>query len=133
MMTGGGRKTAMAPVIFAALTLAGCGEAEQPPPVAQPPLPTQVCDDARNGLEEISRTGSFEYSADGQATLEEAIWLPMAPAQRDGLAQALAFHAACSAKVPPRETWVTIKNEGGRVLTRRVVETTVDISKILEQ
>jgi hypothetical protein len=132
MMMGGG-KAAIVPVVFAALALSGCGEAEQPPPVAPAPLPAQVCDQARKGLEEISRTGSFEYSADGHATIEEAVWLPMSGEQRDALGQALAFHAACSAKEPPRETWVTIKNEGGRVLTRRVVETTVDISKIFER
>jgi hypothetical protein len=128
-MTNGAGKAA----ILAALALSGCGEAQKPPPVAPGPLPAQVCDQAKTGLEEISRSGSFEYSADGRATIEEAVWLPMSGEQRDALGQALAFHTACSSKEPPRETWITIKNESGRVLTRRVVETSVDISKLFER
>lgn len=117
---------------LAGLVLAGC-QGEQPAPPAAARLPAQVCDQARDALQKLGATGSFEFAADGQATLEEAAWQPMGEPQRDALVQALAFHAACSAPEPPREQSVTVKNEGGRVLTQRVVETTVDVTKILEQ
>ena len=115
------------------LALGGCGEAEQPPPPTTAPLPAQVCSQAREALDKLSRAGAFEYSADGQATLEEAVWLPMARAQRDALAQALGFHTACQSKQPSRETSITIKNEDGRVLTQRVVEASADLSTALQE
>ena len=127
------RQKFLASAALASLALGACQEGQQPAPTATARLPAQICDQARQGLEEISRTGSFEFTADGQATLEEAVWLPMGGQQRDALTQALALHAACSAKEPPREQQVTIKNEGGRVLTQRVVETAVDITKALQQ
>jgi hypothetical protein len=117
---------------LSALALAACEEA--PPttgPVAR--LPAQLCNQARDALEQVSGMGVFEYSKEGEATIEEAAWLPMGGNQRDALAQALAFHAACSAKEPSRERTIIIRNEGGRVLTQRVMETTIDISKLLEQ
>jgi hypothetical protein len=117
---------------LAALALSACQEAQRPAPPLAEPLPAQVCSQAREALEKVSRAGIFEYGADGQATIEEAVWLPMAPSQREALAQALAFHAACSAKEPPLEQTVTIRSEGGRVLTQRVVETSVDMSRLLE-
>ena len=117
---------------LAALALTGCGEAEQPPPPTAAPLPAQVCNQAREALDKLSRAGAFEYSADGQATLDEAVWLPMAPGQRDALAQALGFHAACQSR-PSRETSVTIKSETGRVLSQRVVETSADLSTALQE
>jgi hypothetical protein len=127
------RKEALMASAALALVLSACQEAEQPAPPAAAPLPAQVCNQAREALDKLSATGSFEYSADGQATLEEAAWLPMGGQHREALAQALAFHAACSAKEPPREQQITIRNEGGRVLTQRVVETAVDITKALQQ
>jgi hypothetical protein len=125
-------KAALAVATAAMLGLAGCNEAPPPPPPAQP-LPEKLCQQAREGLDKVSSAGIFEYTADGQATIEESAWLPMAAAQRDAIGQALAFHAACSTEPPPRESTVTIRNEGGRVLTQRVVETTADISSLLEE
>lgn len=127
------RQKLVASAALASFAVGGCQEAQQPAPAATLRLPAQICNQARQSLEEISRSGSFEFTSDGQATLEEAVWLPMGGQQRDALAQALALHAACSAKEPPREQQVTIKNEGGRVLTQRVVETSVDITKALQQ
>jgi hypothetical protein len=121
----------MASAALSALALPAC-EAEQPAPPAPPPLPAKLCSQVREALDKLSGSGSFEYSADGQATIEEAVWLPMGGQQRDSVAQALAFHAACSAKEPPREQSITIKNEGGRVLTQRVVETSVDLGRVLQ-
>jgi hypothetical protein len=127
------RAAAMFGPAVLALALAGCGEGEQPPPPIAARLPAKVCDKAKEALDKLSGTGSFEYSADGQATIDEAMWLPMAGGQRDAIAQGLAFHTACAAKEPPREVTVTIRNEGGRTLTQRVVETSVDIGRALEQ
>lgn len=117
---------------LALLGISACEEAPRPTgPVAR--LPAQLCSQARDSLEKVSATGIFEYNQEGEATIEEAAWLPMSGGQRDALGQALAFHAACSAKEPTRERTVVIRNEGGRVLTRRVVETTIDITKMLEE
>jgi len=127
------RHILMATAAVAAIGLAACGEAPPPPAPKAGPLPPQLCDQARQGLEKMSASGTFEYSSDGQATIEEAVWLPMAPAQRDALAQALAFHTACASAEPARETSVTIKNEGGRVRSQRVVKTTADLMKALEE
>jgi hypothetical protein len=127
------RTAAMFGPAVLALTLAGCGEAEQPPPPIAARLPAQICDQSKEALDKLSGTGSFEYSADGQATIDEAVWLPMGGGQRDAIAQALAFHAACAAKEPPREVTVLIRNEGGRTLTERVVETAVDIGTALKE
>lgn len=131
MIWGVGR--AMGAAALAALALTACGEAEQPPPAVTERLPEKVCTEAKKALDELSRTGSFEYSADGQATIGEDAWLPMGGEQRDALAQALAFHTACAAAEPPREVSVTIRNEGGRTLTQRVVETAVDLGRALGQ
>ncbi len=117
---------------LAALALTACEEAPKPTgPVAR--LPAELCTQARESLEKISKAGIFEYNQEGEATIEEAAWLPMNGGQRDALGQALAFHAACSAKEPSPERTIIIRNEGGRVLTQRVVETTIDISRALEQ
>ncbi len=117
---------------LAVLTLSACEEAPRPTgPIARPPA--ELCAQARESLEKISAGGMFEYNQAGEATIEEAAWLPMNGGQREALGQALAFHAACSAKEQTRERTIVIRNEGGRVLTQRVVETAVDISKALEE
>ena len=112
--------------------IAACQQqAEAPPPAA--PLPKAVCDNAREGLERLSKTGAFRYDAQGEATIDQASWLAFTHYERDGLGQALAFHAACGSKEPPREHTVTIRSEYGTVLTQRVVETNADISQILKE
>jgi len=131
-MIGGGQRI-LTSLAVAAFALAGCGEAQRPPEAAPARIPKRICDDAKKALDELSRSGSFEYSAVGEATIEEAVWLPMLGGHRDALVQALAYHAACGAPDPPAEMSVTIKNEGGRVLTQRMVETSVDPLKLLEQ
>ena len=126
-----GRATGIALPAVAAALLAGCQQQpEAPPPAAR--LPAKVCDNARQGLERLSGTGTFEYKANGEATIDQATWLSLSPHDRDQLGQVLAFHAACGADEPPREQIVTIRSEYGMVLTRRVVETSADLSRILQ-
>jgi len=124
-------KVKLASAALAALALYGCGEGEQPPPPAPAPLPAQICDKAREELGKLAKTGTFEFVA-GEATIEEAVWLSMAPQQRDALVQGLGFHTACE-RGPAAETSVIIKNEGGRVLSQRVVETSADLTRALQQ
>ncbi len=96
-------------------------------------LPAQICKQAAEGIKKLNESGGFDYSGGGEGTLEQAAWLQMAEAQRDQLTRLLAYDAACTAKVPPTEATATIRNESGRVLTQRVVETSADLSKILEE
>jgi hypothetical protein len=116
--------------------LAGCGQ--QPSSEANDsaglmPLPEKVCNDARQGLEKIGKSGGLEYSDKGEATIGEDAWLRLPENAREQIAQLLAFHAACAAEQPPREQSVVIRSEFGRVLTQRVVETGADLSGLLEE
>ena len=126
-----GTRAGIAGAALAAGLLGACQpEPEAPPPA--PPLPAAVCDKAREGLERLSKTGGFEYDENGEATIDQASWLALSHYDRDQLGQVLAFHAACGAKEPPREQTVTIRSEYGTVLTRRIVETSVDFSRFLK-
>ena len=126
------RRAGLGWVLLGTGFIAACQQqAEAPPPAA--PLPKAVCDKAQEGLERLSKAGAFRYDAQGEATIEQASWLGLTHYERDGLGQALAFHAACASQEPPREQTVTIRSENGTVLTRRVVETNVDLSQIQKE
>ncbi len=120
----------------ALLMLGGCDqllapEAEVKGPAAR--LPAQVCAQAQEALQKLTATAGFDQRAKGEATLEEAAWLQMTEAQRDQLAKVLAYDAACAAKEPPHEQVVTVKNETGRVMAQRTIETSADLSSILDE
>ncbi len=123
---------AVTAALWAALSLSACQQqpAEEPQPAAR--LPEQVCKQAREGLDKLGGSGAFEYQAEGTATINESAWLAMGDSQRDGLARTLGIHAACSAAEPTRETEVIVRNEFGRVLVQRVIETSTDLSEILQ-
>jgi hypothetical protein len=112
------------------LTVA-CNPAPNPIP-EQPagPMPAKVCEEARQGLEALTGSGMFTYTAAGEATLDRETWLTMDQGQRDGLGQALAFHAACQAKEAPREQQYVIRDETGTSLAQQVVETTPDFGSL---
>lgn len=100
-------------------------------PVAR--LPAQVCSQARDGLEKLKESGGLTYSGQGEATLEEEAWLRLDGPARDQLVQLLAYDAACKAAVPPAEQTATVRNETGRVLAERVVETSADLSGMVQE
>jgi hypothetical protein len=119
-------------ILIAALAALGAcnlmDEAEQKAPVV--PLPKQVCTQAREAIDKLSESGGFVYAGNGEGTIEEAAWLQLDPPSREQLEQVLAYDAACSAKEPPAEQTATIRNEGGRVLSQRVIETSADLSRL---
>jgi hypothetical protein len=117
--------------IAALAALGACnflGEAEQKAPAA--PLPKQVCTQAREAIDKLSEGGGFVYAGNGEGTIEEAAWLQLDPPSREQLEQVLAYDAACSAKEPSAEQTAIIRNEGGRVLSQRVIETSADLSRL---
>ena len=124
------------PMLAALIVLAGCDalteaqQAEKGPAIR---LPKQVCDQAREGLDKLTESGGFVYAGGGEATLEEAAWLRLDGGARDQLMQLLAYDAACTAKEPPYEWTARVRNEVGRILEERVVETSADPSRILEE
>jgi hypothetical protein len=119
--------------ILLLLALAACDSqyaAEEPKaPVAR--LPAEVCKQASEGLSALKESGGFTYAGAGEGALEEQAWLQMSEPQRDQLLQLLAYDAACTAKEPPADATATIRNETGRILSQRVVETSADLSKVL--
>ena len=94
------------------------------------PLPPQLCEEARKGLETLAGSGMFTFTDAGEATLDRESWLKMDQGQRDGLGRGLAFHAACQAKEPPREQQFTVRDETGTTLAQQVVETSADLGSL---
>ncbi len=118
----------------AALLAAACWQqpAEQADQRAMAPLPKGVCDKARAALADLKGKVGLEITAPAQAIVEQDVWLTLGTNGRDQLADLLAYDAACAAATAPREQEVTIHNQFGTVLMRRVVETGVDMSQFLD-
>jgi hypothetical protein len=107
--------------------LTACGPAGEPQAQAPSgPPPAKVCESARKALDKLSKTGGFEYNDKGEATFSQEDWIQVPRSVRDQLANSLAFHASCAAGQTSREQEIVIKSEFGTVLTRRLIETTVD-------
>jgi hypothetical protein len=119
---------------LAAVSLGGCDA--QPDPNARRAavkLPAKVCAQAREAVEKIVAQGGVEVDGKGGATVMEEAWIPMGADRRDQLVQLLGYDAACRAAEASLEQNVTIRNEYGRVMSNRVVETSVDLSTILQE
>ena len=126
-------RNAASAAALAMLALSACGEpAPDPEANVGMRLPASACKQAREALDKLSTSGAFEYDAQGTATMNENVWLSLSGNQRDGVAQALAAHASCSAEQPSRETEIVVRNEFGRVLTQRAVETSPSLSEIVQ-
>ncbi|MDP8913404.1 MAG: hypothetical protein M3N39_07490 [Pseudomonadota bacterium] len=124
----------LSPLLLLA-SLGGCDgqyKAEEPKlPVAR--LPAQVCNQAQGGLEKLKESGGLTYNGQGEATLEEEAWMRLDEGAREQLVQLVAYDAACKAAVPPAEQSATVRNEAGRVLSQRVVETSADLSGLVQE
>ena len=105
--------------------------AEPKLPVAR--LPAQTCNQARDGLEKLKESGGLTYTGQGEATLDEEAWMRLDEGAREQLVQLVAYDAACKAPVPPAEQSATVRNEAGRVLSQRVVETSADLSGLVSE
>jgi len=121
--------------LFLLASLGACDgqtAAEEPElPVAR--LPAQTCNQARDGLEKLKESGGLTYNGQGEATLDEEAWMRLDQRARDQLVQLVAYDAACKAAVPPAEQSATVRNESGRVLSQRVVETSADLSGLVRE
>jgi hypothetical protein len=119
---------------LAALCLAGCdAQPDSGAGRAAAKLPAKVCAQAREAVEKLVAQGGVEVDGKGGATVMEEAWIPMGADRRDQLVQLLGYDAACRASEPSIEQKVTIRNEYGRVMSDRIVETGVDISALLEE
>ena len=103
------------------------------PKLAVTRLPEQVCNQARDGLEKLKESGGLTYNGQGEATLDEEAWMRLDERSRDQLVQLVAYDAACKAASPPGEQSATVRNEAGRVLSQRVVETSADLSGLVQE
>ena len=93
-------------------------------------LPAELCKQAADGITKLNETGGFHYAGAGEGTLEEQAWLQMREPQRDQLLNLLAVDAACTAEQPVNEATARVRNEGGRVLSERVIQTSADLSSL---
>ena len=122
----------LSPVLLLA-SLGACDRqnaAEEPKlPVAR--LPAQTCNQAREGLEKLKDSGGLTYTGQGDATLDEETWMRLDERAREQLVELVAYDAACKAPVPPAEQSATVRNDAGRVLSQRVVETNATLPGVV--
>jgi hypothetical protein len=115
------------------LLLAAC-QGEAPPDLNQAaagPPPQVVCDEVEKGLKPLADQTSIEFDDKGEATVEQAVWLTMAPESRADFARSLAFHAACLSRQQSEAQPVRIRNEMGTMLLETSVSTKVDLRSVL--
>ena len=96
-------------------------------------VPAQLCKKVADGIKELNETGGFHYAGAGEGTLEEQAWLQMSEPQRDELLKLLALDVACTAEQPVTEATARVRNEGGRVLSERLIQTSADFSSITDE
>lgn len=124
----------LSPLLMLA-SLAACeGQySAEEPKLAVARLPEQVCNQAQGELEKLKESGGLTYTGQGEATLDEEAWMRLDERSRDQLVQLVAYDAACKAAVPPAEQSATVRNEAGRVLSQRVVETSANLSGLVQE
>jgi hypothetical protein len=120
------------PLLLTLAILAACHKAPEPPQALDGPIPAQICTETKKALDALTAQGGTDFTDKGEATVEHAIWLTMAPDQRDALARALAFRAGCAAGRQSKEQEVTIRSEEGMVLMHRFVSTRTDVQSVLD-
>ncbi|MFN3944197.1 MAG: hypothetical protein ACK4K7_04640 [Allosphingosinicella sp.] len=112
--------------------LAACGETPtfNTAETAAAPLPEQACADVRKALGELSTRVGIVYE-NGEATIENTVWMQLGGAAQDQIVQALAVEAACGQDSPPREQRVLVRDETGRTITDRTVPVAADLSDLV--
>ncbi|MDB5692175.1 MAG: hypothetical protein JWO81_1238 [Alphaproteobacteria bacterium] len=113
--------------------VAACHDAPKPPEAMDGPIPVQICTDVKKALDTLSAQGGSEFTDKSEGTIEHAIWLAMAPDQRDSVARAVAFRAGCVSGRQSKEQEVTIRAEDGMVLMHRYISTKVDPQSMLQE
>ena len=97
------------------------------------PLPKAVCADAAKALAALAKSGSFEHDRNGEATIDEDVWLALGAAGQDQLTKALAFDTACATGSTPREQQVHVRSAFGRTLSNRTVEVAADTDVLFDE
>ena len=116
------------------LSLSGCfddpADDVQASQTGEPPAP-QLCQQFRASLEAMSGKGALDYQDDGSAVVDERMWMGLQPDGRDKIGQMLAFHAACAAKQSSADQRVIIRNQFGGVITRRTIDTRMNMMSMM--
>jgi hypothetical protein len=117
----GSRSTGL--ILAAALALVACDPAPEIPSMALEASrpPEHVCASAANTLDELRNRFGLVYSDQGDATIQQDIWLQLQERGREELVNTLALYAACSAPQAVTEQAVLIRSEIGVVLAQRIV------------
>lgn len=128
-------KTRVAIGAAALLALGACEEQPDPLAGAQAPVkpPQEVCGQVAKALEKLTTDGGVEADRQGGATMMEEAWLRLDQKGRDQVMQVLAFDAACRAPEASREQMVRVRSEYGRVMAEQLVQTSADLSQIIEE
>ena len=119
---------------FASLLVLAACQGEAPPDLDQAaagPPAAEVCAEVRKALKPLEGETSIDFDDKGEATVEQAVWLTMAPESRADFARSLAFHAACAAGRQSEAQTVRIRNEMGTMLLETSVSTKVDLRSVL--
>lgn len=117
------------------LFLTSCGELPGEANLAEAapaPVPREICTQVGTGLAELKRKGGIEEDGKGEAVIVEQAWLQMSGEARAELARLIAFNLACGPVGPSAEQSVTFRSEYGRILSQQVVDTRVDIGRMLD-
>lgn len=101
------------------VALAACDFTKPVEPDPGRRIPRELCAQLDQVVADARKQIGIEFEGD-EAIIEDAAWRALGGGQ-DQLARALAYRQACTAEVPPLEQNVTIRNEHGGVLTRRLV------------
>ena len=116
------------------LLLAACGsEAPKAPEAVAVPIPPQLCEQAKAGLEKVKAKGGFEHDGNGSATIPQQAWIVMGTGGHGSLAQLLAYDAACNQPGGSPERLIVIRNELGVVLMERTVPTNAGLGSLEDE
>jgi hypothetical protein len=116
--------------LFAALAACEAKKPDWAKDGAGSALPPQVCAQTKKALDGLAK-GAFDYTDQGEATLPTDVWLKMPNAQREQLANTLAYHASCAAGTAADAQSVVIRGDDGNELLRRTVSTRIDTGELL--
>jgi hypothetical protein len=118
-----------------ALAIAACGDVPEGGNIVAEParVPREICTKIATGLAEIKQKGGIEVDGKGEAVIVEEAWLRMSGEQRSELARLIGFSLACGEAGPSAEQIVTFRSEYGRILSQQVVDTRVDMGRMLAE
>jgi hypothetical protein len=117
---------------LALASLGACDRFEEAPKarVAEP-LPSEICDKAKEAVRQITDTGVLMMTGPTEGAIAQEHWLAMQRSHKDALLTAIGLAATCAGE-PRLEQEVTLRSETGDVLARQVVTTSYSVGDALE-